>query len=146
MSLNLGQVESVIRSAVQKTFDDLDKVATGRTLDSVEIRSVVTGNEADFEITLGGGAPFIQSGRAPGAAMPPVQPISEWISARRLPLNPYAVAKSIAKNGIAPVDLLAALEENLLERGIAAQLEDSLADTLLNTVTNFSTTNADNLF
>lgn len=39
------------------------------------------------------------TGRAPGR-MPPIEPIKHWIDKHRLNLNEWAVAKSIARDGV----------------------------------------------
>ena len=70
-----------------------DQIATGRTLAAV--REVVAPN---LGLLLGPThVRYLRDGRGPGGVS--VQAIREWIAAKRLPLNPYAVAAKISAEG-----------------------------------------------
>ena len=59
---------------------------------------------------------FVEDGRRPGAAMPPLAPIAAWL--RRHGANPrlaYVVARSIARRGIAPRPTLKTMNPLLLQ-------------------------------
>lgn len=61
-----------------------------------ELREEAT--ETEGTIFASGHARQMINGRKPGS-LPPVQAIEDWIQAKGLDLNPWAVAKSIAKKG-----------------------------------------------
>lgn len=61
-----------------------------------ELRHTVT--EDSGQILAPGHAVQMILGRRPGA-MPPIQAIEDWIRVKGLDLNPWAVAKSIARRG-----------------------------------------------
>ena len=61
-----------------------------------ELRKEAT--ETEGTIYASGHARQMINGRRPGS-LPPVQAIEDWIQAKGLDLNPWAVAKSIAKKG-----------------------------------------------
>lgn len=52
-------------------------------------------------------APYVEGGRRAGAAMPPRQPIEEWVVRHGMPKSAwYPVAKKIAERGIVPRPVL----------------------------------------
>ena len=68
--------------------------ATGKTI--AQLREV-TGPE--YAALVGPGhLKALRDGRRPGQR-PPIEAIREWLAAKRLTLNPYAVATNIAKRG-----------------------------------------------
>lgn len=46
-------------------------------------------------------ARFVEDGRRAGATPPPIQPIRDWLAVRGIDGNPYAIARSIGRKGIA---------------------------------------------
>jgi hypothetical protein len=71
-----------------------DQRATGRTAAAIRDES-----GAEYAALLGPGhLKALRDGRRPGQR-PPIQAIIEWLQAKRLKLNPYAVANNIAKRG-----------------------------------------------
>jgi len=70
-----------------------DQIATGKTL--ARVREVVAPN---LGLLLGPShVRYLRDGRGPGGVS--VQAIREWIQAKRLKLNPFAVAKRISELG-----------------------------------------------
>jgi hypothetical protein len=89
-------------SRVAQNFDKFKMNATGKTLAS--IRSQVTGNSmkvtgASYILTIEYGRGATRGGGSSGMSL--VDRIKEWIAAKGLDLNPYAVAKSIHMKGTA---------------------------------------------
>ena len=88
--------EQIIAAAIQKGIS-----ATGKTLASLEIVATQTG----YELQAGAGIYFMEHGRGPttpnAAKGNPdlVQIIQEWLDAKGLNINPYAIANAIHKNG-----------------------------------------------
>lgn len=74
------------------------KVASGRTLNS--LRTSVLSSPSFVVGTLTGGDwwKYVGNGRGPGA-MPPIEPIRQWIASKGLDLSPWAVAKKMQKEG-----------------------------------------------
>ena len=78
-----------------------DKVATGDLVNSIrpylereEFKQFLYVEFKDY-------GEYVHTGRRAGK-LPPVSAIAKWISVRGLNLNPWAVAKSIERNGIKP--------------------------------------------
>jgi hypothetical protein len=75
------------------TMEASDQRATGKT-----IRALRDESGAEFARLFGPAhARFLRDGRGPGPV--PVSAIIEWIKAKRLKLNPYAVAEKISREG-----------------------------------------------
>lgn len=99
----------------------MDKVATSTTLNSVRFNFEATDFVIHGTVLASGGIPFIITGRRAGAKMPPQGVLIPWIRARnlvatwqgRLPRDTqkaersieFVIRRSIARKGIAPVDL-----------------------------------------
>lgn len=116
------RLKEPIRQAAERALRALDKVATGKTLRSIEVNVINDLSEVTFDVTIGGGAPFIQSGRSAGT-LPPIQPIREWMASKNIIGNPWPIAKAIQRDGIDPVDL-----ESELELRFDIALEQQLND------------------
>lgn len=100
----------------------VNRVASGRLLNSLYYNLKIRYNKPTIDFTVsnddaGKYADVIELGRKPGAKMPPVKPIEDWIRIKRLKLRnrqgefikstesniksaAFAIAKSIGKNGI----------------------------------------------
>jgi hypothetical protein len=100
----------------------VNRVASGRLLNSLYYNLKIRYNKPTIDFTVsndeaGKYADVIEFGRRPGARMPPVKPIEDWIRIKRLKLRnrqgefikstesniksaAFAIAKSIGKNGI----------------------------------------------
>jgi len=83
---------------VQIIRDNLSRTgtnATGQTSDTLETVMI-----ADNHVRVTGRAYIfsVETGRRPGG-MPPVDKIDEWIKAKGVDLNAWAIAKTMAKEG-----------------------------------------------
>ena len=100
----------------------VNRVASGRLLNSLYYNLKIRYNKPTIDFTVsndeaGKYADVIEFGRRPGAKMPPIKPIEDWIRIKRLKLRnrqgefikstesniksaAFAIAKSIGKNGI----------------------------------------------
>lgn len=100
----------------------VNRVASGRLLNSLYYNIKIRYNKPTIDFTVsnddaGKYADVIEFGRVPGAKMPPIQPIIDWIKIKPLKLRnrqgefikatesaiksaAFAIAKSIGKNGI----------------------------------------------
>ncbi|MGI4863705.1 MAG: hypothetical protein ACRYFZ_07245 [Janthinobacterium lividum] len=78
---------------VVDTMEASDQRATGKT-----IRALRDESGAEYARLFGPAhARFLRDGRGPGGVN--VSAIIEWVKAKRLKLNPYAVAEKISKEG-----------------------------------------------
>jgi hypothetical protein len=78
---------------VVDTMEANDQRATGKTIAAVHSTSA-----AEYAALLGPAhSRFLRDGRGPGAVN--VRAIIEWVRAKRLKLNPYAVAEKISRYG-----------------------------------------------
>jgi hypothetical protein len=83
-----------LRTEVVDSMTANDQRATGRTAAAIRDES-----GAEYARLLGPAhLRALRDGRRPGQR-PPIQAIIEWLQAKRLQLNPYAVANNIAKRG-----------------------------------------------
>lgn len=107
----------------------VNRVASGRLLNSLYYNLKIRYNKPTIDFTVsndeaGKYADIIELGRKPGAKMPPVKPIEDWIRIKRLKLRnrqgefikstesniksaAFAIAKSIGKNGIEGINYYA---------------------------------------
>lgn len=83
-----------LRADVGESLDAHGQTATGRTKARLRDES-----GPEYARLLGPGyLVTLRDGRRPGQR-PPIDAIREWLAAKRLQLNPYAVANAIAKRG-----------------------------------------------
>ena len=83
-----------LREDVVESMLARDQRATGKTAAAIRDTS-----GPEYAALLGPGhLKALREGRRPGQR-PPIQAIIEWLKAKRLTLNPYAVAANIAKSG-----------------------------------------------
>lgn len=83
---------------IKLTQMDKGIIASGRSAASLKVVVTEGQNFTAAGLTGEGYFHFQDQGRKPGA-LPNVQAIEEWIKVKGLDLNPWAVAKSIAKKG-----------------------------------------------
>lgn len=76
-----------------------DQTAKGMRASGRSADSLVYGTDADGGQLSGSESFYYQIHGRKAGAMPPVSDIRAWIEAKGLDLNPYAVAKNIAKKG-----------------------------------------------
>ena len=84
-------------------------LATGQLARGIAYQTVEKEGEITTQITIPQYGIYVDKGRKPGAKMPPVQPIIEWVRVKRIKTPQitteqmgWAIAKSIAKKGIRP--------------------------------------------
>jgi hypothetical protein len=94
-----------INDVVREVFEEKNKIATGKTVDSTQVNFEITSDGFNFETTIGEGAPYIVSGREAGSTLPPPAPIAEWLAAKGVPYDLNDVRYAIARDGIEPVDI-----------------------------------------
>lgn len=101
------------QEAVKAELKRLDKIATGKLVNSIKAEVKEKGNKFSIGFTSLDYYKFVDEGRRPGAARPPIKAIAEWIKVKGLNLNPFAVANSIAKKGIEPTNITKNLKKKL---------------------------------
>ena len=97
----MSDFASILSREIQRLHEDVvdtmeasGQRATGKTI--AQLREVVG---PEYAALLGPGhLRALRDGRRPGQR-PPIDAIREWLAAKRLDLNPYAVAANIAKKG-----------------------------------------------
>lgn len=81
--------------------------ASGRLSNSLATTIRETYNGYDLILNSENYLKFIESGRRPGAKLPPIEPIKEWCRIKGIPVNAaFPIAKSISLNGISPKPLI----------------------------------------
>ncbi len=85
---------------IKQELRSAGKSATGSLITNTEGNTSISAGRVIFEASAPEHYVFVDKGRRPGAKMPPVKPIQEWIKRKGLDLNAFAVAKSISKKGI----------------------------------------------
>lgn len=88
----------VLKGKIQQGMEARGKNATGGTSKRIAVLSSGGADFAQAQLEADGQWKYVGNGRGPGAP-PPVQNIKDWIQARGLKLNAYAVAKKIGKQG-----------------------------------------------
>ena len=83
-----------LRDDVADSMQQHQQVATGKTVAQLRTQSA-----PEYAALTGPGyLRTLRNGRRPGQR-PPIEAIRAWLAAKRLQLNPYAVAANIAKRG-----------------------------------------------
>ena len=141
----LARQVAQLREDVVDVMQVNDQRATGKTIAALR---EVTGPE--YAALVGPGhLKALRDGRRPGQR-PPIEAIREWLAAKRLTLNPYAVATNIAKRGTRlfrgedprfrkPTDTFAAPIAAALPR-LRAALVEAARTGLRSDLVNFTTT------
>ena len=93
MSLNTDVLNKILSDYLSVTRDKVPYVS-GRTYDSIE------GEVSEYRllITAADYAGVLEEGRKDGA-MPPIEPIRQWVEAKGLSISPWAIAKKIQREG-----------------------------------------------
>ena len=123
MSYKFSRTEALLNSfgntLISRYRDKIKEYASGKLYKTIDY--TITSKSDSYLVTINLEAywVFLENGRKPGAKMPPVSAIENWIKVRkiiprpvtlksgkqRVPTIPqlaYVIARSIAKNGIAP--------------------------------------------
>ena len=108
----------------------LGKNATGKTVDSIREEVTFDLNKG-FESAVYGSDTFkfIEEGRPAGSKLPPPLVLRDWMAARGIPESKeFAIRKSIAQKGIAPVPIqemaFKAIEKEFVAQTANAILQD----------------------
>lgn len=108
----------------------LGKNATGQTIESIRSEIKFDLNDGFESAVYGSEAfKFIEEGRAAGSKLPPPLVLRDWMAARGIPESKeFAVRKSIAQKGIAPVPIqemaFMAIEKEFKAKTANAILQD----------------------
>lgn len=126
------EIAKRIRSSFQIALERHEKIATGDTLRSIEVRDKVTANYVRFEVYAGDGFKFVQWGKRANTKLPVykeggkfhlVKPLARWKKARGLTMPDFLLARSIAKNPRAGIDLIGEAEKDMETYLSTAMLE-----------------------
>jgi hypothetical protein len=130
--------------AAKANLKSAGRFATGTLYDSISYTITPDGDVNFFYEDYGN---YVESGRKPGARMPPVGPIMQWAKVKGLPQfrdkkgrfisnesRGWIIAKAIGRDGFRPVKFFSnafdiAIEEypiTIIEDVIAKKIEDSL--------------------
>lgn len=114
MATDFTSLKNDLLLQVRPVFERLDKVASGKTVESFEVDIDRSANGFSINFTADDSAQHILEGRRPGSPRPPILPISQWLLSRGLDvIHSYAVAGKISRDGIEPVDWVTPLEREL---------------------------------
>lgn len=130
-----------------------DKKATGRLVRSIDYRLIVSESQRlvrqlRIEILGEDYLKYVDEGRRPGAKMPPPSKLDKWIVVRRLaPRNKegkfisrkalqFLIARSIAKNGIKPTNVLDKSIKSILSK-YKQKLNESAVEQFNELITKF---------
>ena len=106
----------------------LGKVASGDLIRSLSTRLMKTGFGTKYTLVIEAEdyLVYVDEGRRPGGRMPPVDPIRKWCRQKGIPEGAaFAIAKSIAENGIPPTDVIERALQNLERNRKYDQLEEA---------------------
>lgn len=150
--MNLPQTELVINrwaekasGMVMKRLTDGRKIATGKLVNSIKYKVKREGDTYTVWITGKDYLQYVESGRRPGAKMPPVEPIEQWIKKKRIPIGAgrtktlvkrgrqapkakqlrnmaFLIARSIGKRGIKPFPVSQILDSALKTESFRREL------------------------
>ena len=116
----MGILGEKVTDTMIDTLISKGKLATGDLVAGIQHTETFDQQDEQFVTTIKipGYGKYVNEGRRPGAKMPPIQPILEWIRVRRIrtpqytqPQLAWAIAKSISKKGIRPTPFI----ENSIE-------------------------------
>lgn len=89
---------------MRKTLKSKDKLATGHLYNSIK-KDVL--NDYNVRIRVAKYGKFVNSGRRPGAKMPPREAIEKWMMTKGIPIEySFPIRKKIAEEGIIKVPFL----------------------------------------
>ena len=109
----LDKLSSDIHGTVRQVFFDYDKVATGKTVESVSVKKTISDSKYTFDVSIGEGYTYIVSGRRAGSPPPPTKNLQEWASAVGFTGSIPGLAFFIGKTGIKAVDLRTPIEDRI---------------------------------
>jgi hypothetical protein len=119
-----------------------DRFATGTLYDSISYKITPDGDVDFFYEDYGD---YVESGRKPGSRMPPVGPIMQWATAKRLPQfrdkkgrfisnesRGWLIARAIGRDGFRPVKFFSDAFDIAIEEYPVTVIEDSIAKEIEN--------------
>lgn len=109
----LDILQRQLHQGVEHVFYENNKVATGKTVDSINITRTIGEQYYRFEIGIGGGYPYIVGGRRAGEPPPPNKELQEWANAVGFTGRIPSLAFFISKKGIEAVDLQTPIEDSI---------------------------------
>lgn len=121
-----------------------DKIATGRLLNSIDYKIVKSTEKYLLEITAKDYLKYVDAGRKPNGKLPPVDLIIKWAKLKRLTLHNgqtyesvgWAIAKSIAKKGIQPTNILFQTRKGIMNKLKDMKIPEETKQQILNEITN----------
>ena len=127
--------------AIGAILKSADKIASGDLIRSLKTRIFKTGFGTSYTLKVIAATylKYVESGRRPNSTPPPVAPIKKWTKQKGIPEGAaYAIAKSIGKKGIKPLDVIDAafndvqksIEYRRLEDGVSDWVDDLISDKL----------------
>ena len=111
----MGLLGEKVTDVMIDTLISKGKLATGELVAGIQHTETFDKQSNDYitTIKIPGYGRYVNEGRRPGAKMPPMQPILEWIRVRRIrtpqytqPQLAWAIAKSISRKGIRPTPFI----------------------------------------
>jgi len=109
----LDILQQQLHQGVERVFYENNKVATGKTVESINIARTMGEQQYRFDISIGGGYPYIIGGRSAGSPPPPNNELQDWANAVGFTGRIPSLAFFIGAVGIEPVDLQTPIEESL---------------------------------
>lgn len=129
----LNSLRQYVQRSAEEVIKQYDKIASGATIESIEV-FVERNNSKSISVltSIGGAALYIEQGRSSGSTMPPISAIEEWMADKGIDsteVPPYVIARSIAEKGIEPLPLTDYIEEKI-EATIGDKLETEIYNNL----------------
>lgn len=124
----LNQIGDDLVKTLVKKLIAADKKATGSLIKSIDYKLVEKANGFIVQLLANDYLINVDEGRRPGAKQPPMSALDKWVIARRiaprdkngkfLPRNSvkFLIARSIAKNGIKPTNVIKKTIDEVYER------------------------------
>lgn len=133
-------IGNVVANSFKIELKRKDKIATRKTVDSITINTNKVGNSFEFNVFANKSFIFVQKGRGANKRQPPINPILEWIRARRITPTrgtqrglAFAIAKRIGIRGIKPTDIIGGAEA-IMKPKIATLLNVSFVSFMNNQI------------
>jgi hypothetical protein len=133
-SVQLIEQEFVLPLKEAITRDDL--IATRQMIDSIEINDESIVNKTIIKVTAEKYIEYLRDGEQYKEGVPTINALGNWIIAKDLDLNPYAVQRNIIKNGTSwdqiggSVELKAVLNEDFAKYTMDKLIENERTNIL----------------
>jgi hypothetical protein len=132
----LQALQNQLVQNIQEVFYLYNKVATGKTVESVDIQRTVGETLYRFDVRIGGGYPYIVGGRRAGQKPPPNPELADWANAVGFTGPIPTLAFFIGKVGIDAVDLKTPIEESIKRAVRSSNFTDAYQEYLIQTLQN----------